>query len=71
VIWQNTAIECYRLVDNNLLLTRAGEEHAVDFVTVWSVEHDWLAVESFYQDVLGLIQSTKDEIVYAEAAAAL
>lgn len=64
----SNAIDRGRLVNNDLLLTRAREEHAVDFVTVGTVNIDVLAVKSLHKDVLGLVEASKDELVAAEAA---
>jgi len=58
-----------RLMDDHFLLTRAGEEHTVDLVSVRAVQIDVLSVECLHQDKLGLVKSTKYQVVEVEAAA--
>lgn len=57
------------VVDQDLLLAGAREEHAVDFVAVGAVQADVLPVECLHQDVLSLVKSTEDEVVTTATAA--
>ena len=65
------AIDCRGFIDDDLFLTSAREEHAVDLITIRAIHKDMFTVEGLLQNLLGLICPSKDELIKSAAAAFL
>ena len=62
------SIDCRGFIDDDLFLTSAREEHAVDLITIGAIHKDMFTVEGFLQNLLGLICPSKDELIKSAAA---
>ena len=57
------------MIYKDFLVARARKKHAVDFVTIRPVHHNLLSIERLHQNVPGLVQTAKNQVVKAQAAA--
>ena len=57
------------MVHIDFFFVGAGEKHAIDFVAIWSIHQEMLAVECVHQDVPSLIEASKNKVITMEAAA--
>ena len=54
---------------DHLLLAGTRKEHAVNLVSVWSIQHDVLSIECLHKDKLRLVEPAKINVIEVETAA--